>query len=118
MISEREHPLLEEVVAVARLVLSTVSQPFKTWSTTTHLRIGRLPDLEVMIDDASISRRHAEVVLADEGWVLRDFGSMNGTHLNGVRIGRTPQRVRQGDTIQVGNIELRIEVLQGQPTTI
>jgi HD-GYP domain-containing protein (c-di-GMP phosphodiesterase class II) len=71
-----------------------------------------------MIDDASISRRHAEVVLSEEGWVLRDLGSMNGTELNGVRIGRTPQRVRQGDSIRVGNIDLRIEVLHGQPSTI
>lgn len=105
-------------MAVARLVLSTLVQPLQTWTTSTHLRIGRLPDLEVMIDDASISRRHAEVVLSEEGWVLRDYGSMNGTHLNGVRIGRTPQRVRQGDTVRVGNIDLRIEALQGQPTTI
>ncbi len=105
-------------MGLARLVLTTLVPPAQTWTTSTHLRIGRLPDLEVMIDDVSISRRHAEVVLSEEGWVLRDFGSMNGTHLNGVRIGRTPQRVRQGDTIQVGNIELRIEVLQGQPTTI
>jgi HD-GYP domain-containing protein (c-di-GMP phosphodiesterase class II) len=105
-------------VSVARLVLSTIAQPTQSWSTTTHLRIGRLPDLEVMIDDASISRRHAELMLAEDGWVLRDFGSMNGTHLNGARIGRTPQRVRQGDAIRVGKIEFRIEVLHGQPTTI
>jgi HD-GYP domain-containing protein (c-di-GMP phosphodiesterase class II)/pSer/pThr/pTyr-binding forkhead associated (FHA) protein len=105
-------------VATARLVLSSVTLPQRTWSTTNHLRIGRLPDLEVMLDDGSISRRHAEVVLSEEGWIVRDCGSMNGTQLNGVRVGRTPQRVRQGDTINVGNIDLRIEVLQGQPSTI
>ena len=105
-------------MATARLVLASVTPPQRTWSTTNHLRIGRLPDHEVMLDDGSISRRHAEVVLAEEGWIVRDCGSMNGTQLNGVRVGRTPQRVRQGDTICVGNIDLRIEVLQGQPTTI
>src|SRR5262249_53882934 len=115
----RNSPQLRRVVvATTRIVLTTLTLPQRTWSSTNHLRIGRLPDLEVMLDDGSISRRHAEVVLAEEGWVLRDFGSMNGTQLNGVRVGRTPQRVRQGDTISVGNIDLRIEVLQGQPSTI
>jgi HD-GYP domain-containing protein (c-di-GMP phosphodiesterase class II) len=72
----------------------------------------------VTIDDVSLSRRHAEIALGPEGWVLCDLGSMNGTFLNNIRIGRTPQRARQGDLIQVGAIELRVEVLQSQPTTI
>jgi HD-GYP domain-containing protein (c-di-GMP phosphodiesterase class II) len=115
---KKHNPLLEVAVGSSRIVLASLSPPIKTWSATTHMRIGRLPDLEVVIDDVSISRRHAELVLVEEGWVLRDFGSMNGTHLNGVRIGRTPQRIRQGDTIRVGSIDIRVEVLHGQPATI
>lgn len=112
------NPLLRFVVSSTRVVLVSTSPPLKTWSGNNLLRIGRLPDLEVVIDDASISRRHAEIGLGDDGWVLRDFGSMNGTHLNGVRVGRTHQRLRQGDTIRIGTFELRVETLQGQPSTI
>lgn len=102
----------------ARIVLVTLAPHGQRWSNDTHLRIGRLPDLEVVIDDSSISRRHAELVLEDEGWVVRDFASMNGTQLNGVRIGRTPRRVRQGDVVRVGNVDLRIEVLYDRPAMI
>lgn len=102
----------------AQIVISSVSQPTKTWSSANQLRIGRLPDLEVVVDDVSISRRHAELTLGEEGWTIRDLGSMNGSYLNGVRIGRTAHRVRQGDAVRVGNIDLKIDALRGQPSTI
>ena len=45
------------------------------------LRIGRLPSSEIFIDDPVVSRRHAEVYLADEGYFVRDTGSRNGTFI-------------------------------------
>jgi HD-GYP domain-containing protein (c-di-GMP phosphodiesterase class II) len=77
-----------------------------------------LPELEIMIDDLSVSRLHAEVLLGDDGWAVRDRGSSNGTALNGVRIGRTPQPIRQGDTIRVGTITFRVEHLRVRPLTV
>jgi HD-GYP domain-containing protein (c-di-GMP phosphodiesterase class II)/pSer/pThr/pTyr-binding forkhead associated (FHA) protein len=88
------------------------------WSSSCHLRIGRLPELEVALDDMSVSRLHAEVLLSDDGWVVRDRGSSNGTILNDVRIGRTPQLIRQGDTIRVGNLLFRVENLQVRPVVV
>src|SRR5215211_761820 len=87
-----------------RIVLSLVDGgPVpRTWSSSCHLRIGRLPELEIALDEMSVSRLHAEIHLSDDGWVVRDRGSSNGTVLNGVRIGRTPQPVRESDTIQIG----------------
>jgi len=43
--------------------------------------------------DESVSRHHAELRHVDEGWLLRDLGSMNGTTVNGLRI-TTTVRVR------------------------
>src|SRR5439155_22926003 len=43
---------------------------------------------------------------------VRDLGSSNGTSLNDVRLGRTGQRIRQGDLIRVGNVPLRVETLR------
>jgi putative nucleotidyltransferase with HDIG domain len=77
-----------------------------------------LPELEVALDDLSVSRLHAEVLLADGGWVLRDRGSSNGTSLNEVRIGRTPQPIRQGDLIRIGNLVFRVEDLRMRPVTV
>jgi HD-GYP domain-containing protein (c-di-GMP phosphodiesterase class II) len=102
-----------------RIVLSLAGHaPPRTWASSCHLRIGRLPELEIAIDDLSVSRLHAEVLLVDGAWVVRDRGSSNGTALNGVRIGRTPQQLRRGDAIQVGNLAFAVEHLQVRPVTV
>jgi pSer/pThr/pTyr-binding forkhead associated (FHA) protein len=82
------------------------------------LRIGRQAELEVAIDDLSVSRLHAEILLDGDGWVIRDRGSSNGTIVNGVRIGRSPQPLRQGDTIQLGKLTFRVEELQTRPVAV
>jgi pSer/pThr/pTyr-binding forkhead associated (FHA) protein len=68
----------------------------RIWESTELLRVGRLEALELVLDDASVSRYHAEVRATDRGWRVRDLGSTNGTRLNGVRLGngQWPLRVK------------------------
>ncbi|MCA9539286.1 MAG: FHA domain-containing protein [Myxococcales bacterium] len=64
--------------------------------------LGRHPDQTVQILDRVVSKEHALVTFADEGYWLQDMGSRNGTFVNGVQIrGRT--RLRDGDTITLGS---------------
>ena len=58
----------------------------QTWESETLLRAGRLAALEIVLDDSSVSRRHAEVRYADDGWSVRDLESTNGTYVNGKRL--------------------------------
>ena len=67
-------------------------------------RLGRHPDSEIMLDDITVSRRHAEVERTATGYVARDAGSLNGTYVNHERIDETP--LRQGDELQVGKFRL------------
>jgi HD-GYP domain-containing protein (c-di-GMP phosphodiesterase class II) len=68
--------------------------------------------LEIVLEDASVSRRHAEVVFAEQdGWVVRDLGSTNGTLVNGVRVGRTGRRLRIEDVLQFGDVQLTVAQL-------
>ncbi len=87
--------------------------PFKgqSWEAEGLLRIGRLGPLEVVLDDNSVSRNHAEIRYTERGWRLRDLGSTNGTRLNGVRLsaGQWPLRVR--DIIQFGEVALAVEAI-------
>jgi putative nucleotidyltransferase with HDIG domain len=79
------------------------------WDGERRLRIGRIEAFEVVLDDPSVSRRHAEVEYTEQGWVARDLGSSNGTFLNGVRISRSDRPVRPQDLLQCGNLVLRVE---------
>ena len=72
------------------------------------LRIGRLPSSEIYIDDLVVSRRHAEVYFADEGYFVRDTGSRNGTFLNGERV-FDPIALKPGDVIGVGSSRIVYE---------
>lgn len=51
--------------------------------------IGRGPDNAIVINDPSVSARHAQLQLAGETYRLKDLGSTNGTHVNGKPVTET-----------------------------
>jgi hypothetical protein len=63
--------------------------------------LGRDPDAAVRIDDATVSRHHARIVIDGRFATLQDLGSKNGTWLRGSRIGGS-EPLCDGDAIQVG----------------
>jgi len=65
--------------------------------------IGRDPDVEVRLDDSTVSRRHARLVVTSEGTVLEDFGSKNGTFRGGERV-TAPVKLADGDAIRIGSL--------------
>ena len=81
----------------------------RTWDATDLLRVGRLEALEVVLDDGSVSRYHAEVRITDRGWRVRDLGSTNGTRLNGVRLGNGQWPLRVRDLLQFGEVAVVVE---------
>lgn len=71
--------------------------------------IGREAGLTIpLVGEATVSRRHAEIVRQGDAIVLRDLGSTNGTFVNGTRIA-TDQALRRGDAVQFGSVTFRIE---------
>jgi hypothetical protein len=71
--------------------------------------IGRSPDVDVVISSSDVSRRHAEILPDESGWVLVDLGSTNGIRLNDHRVG-VPTLLSDGDVIEIGSAELVFEV--------
>ena len=67
--------------------------------------IGRDPGAGLFIDDPSVSRRHARIVVTEEGATLEDLGSKNGTHLGDRRI-EAPAPLDDGARIRVGTVAL------------
>ena len=89
--------------------------PGKSWKSEVCLRVGRIKSLEIVLNHASVSRRHAEVVHTERGWVVRDLGSTNGTFLNGVRIGQADRKLHKRDVLQFGQLVLTVATLREKP---
>lgn len=65
---------------------------------------GRHPNADIFLDDVTVSRKHAEFIASDGGFVVRDVGSLNGTYVNRERIDSAV--LRSGDEVQVGKFRL------------
>src|SRR5438067_12560118 len=109
--------LRDELVTQRRIRLRGVGPQIegKYWEAETLLRVGRYEHLEIVLNDASISRRHAEVNCTDQGWVVRDLGRTNGTYLNGVRVGRSDRKIKSRDVLQCWNLVMVVAVCEDGP---
>lgn len=81
------------------------------------LRIGRQHDNDFALDDAKLSRHHAEIRLTPRGLFAVDLNSKNGIHLNGKKVppGDPGAFLNNGDEIQVGNHRILIQVKKEAP---
>ena len=71
--------------------------------TAERLQIGRSADNPIAINDAEVSRRHAQLVRQPDGnYTIEDLGSTNGTFINGVRI-QGAALLTEGDTVDFGD---------------
>ncbi len=70
-----------------------------------RLTVGRSADTDIMLDDVTVSRHHAEFVAEQDGWALVDMGSLNGTYVNRDSIER--RQLASGDLIQIGKFRLQ-----------
>ena len=68
--------------------------------------IGRDPSCGVWLDQPGVSRRHARVVVTDEGAEIEDLGSKNGTFVSDRAI-TGPRPLSDEDVIQVGSVDLK-----------
>jgi hypothetical protein len=66
--------------------------------------LGRSGEVDVPLDDAGVSRRHAEIHVTGNGARVVDLGSTNGTFVDGERVGTG--ELRDGSTITVGRSRL------------
>jgi pSer/pThr/pTyr-binding forkhead associated (FHA) protein len=94
----------------AGAVLRGLTGPFmnKSFPVKGTMVVGRVAGVDIQLEDDSVSRRHAEVVMQGKSVVLRDLGSANGTTVNGQPLsGEVP--LNSGDIIQFGVVEMAYE---------
>lgn len=73
-----------------------------------RLRLGRAPESHVVLNDREVSKHHAEVEWTEEGWVVRDLGSSNGTYVNGEAV--EVCLLQGGDVVELGTCRYRLVV--------
>jgi pSer/pThr/pTyr-binding forkhead associated (FHA) protein len=67
--------------------------------------VGRATDSDVVLDDITVSRKHATFERRGSGeWFVRDAGSLNGTYVNGEQVDET--KLAAGDLVQIGRFKL------------
>ncbi|MDQ3892211.1 MAG: DUF3662 and FHA domain-containing protein [Actinomycetota bacterium] len=95
----KRYGLAREVV---ELVLDDEPHPLEgrgPWS------IGRSEENDIVIQDPNVSRRHAQLSRSENGFIIEDLGSTNGTLLDGAPIDR--ERIENGDELTFGGITTR-----------
>lgn len=70
--------------------------------------IGRSSENQIVLNDALVSRQHAELNVSDGDVILRDIGGKNPIRVNGEEL-KGDCRLADGDLISIGQTELRIE---------
>ncbi|MEE8600113.1 FhaA domain-containing protein [Euzebya tangerina] len=64
--------------------------------------LGRLPECEITLTGAAVSRRHARIQQEGDRWTITDLGSTNGIRVNGH--GVQVSEIKPGDRVEVGDI--------------
>lgn len=83
---------------------------------TGPMTLGRSPECDVVLEDVSVSRRHASLTFVQGKWVLKDLGARLGTFVNGVRV--ESAALRSKDELKLGNMTLKFEEDGGAETPV
>jgi pSer/pThr/pTyr-binding forkhead associated (FHA) protein len=75
--------------------------------------VGRSPETQIQIDDASVSSEHAAFELDSQGFGIRDLASTNHVLVNGAEV--LSSALKHGDRIQLGECELQFVVESRTP---
>ncbi len=94
------------------IVVKLKNRPLKTCPFTgSEMSIGRNAENDIIIDNLSVSRKHAVINSCKEGYRIKDCESKNGTFLNGKPVKEAV--LKSGDSIMLGKYVLVFEIPQG-----
>ena len=100
-------------MAVAKVITSALDGTSREYflEQGAALQIGRAEGNELKIPSAKVSRFHASIRSTNDGVVVQDLGSLNGTFLNGKLVGTTAE-LKSGDKVVISGFEFLVELYQ------
>lgn len=106
-------PPMPDIIVVARVTRrdGTTEIPLTFKPGGRRMNVGRVSDNDLSLNDGSVSKIHATVMMNHEGTLLvADTGSTNGTFINGRRIAYGEARqIEDGDVLSFGDVEVRFK---------
>lgn len=82
------------------------------------ITMGRRSDNDVVVDETTVSRRHALILEGPDGFFLRDLSTTNGTYVNRDRIGHGEHKLNHGDRIRLAGSKVTYVFRQEGPNTV
>src|SRR6187549_439872 len=73
--------------------------------------VGRSSDLDMVLVEDMVSRKHAKLTVSGDQIFIQDLGSTNGTFVNGEKIKRA--RLKEGDRVLVGTSIIKLVASEG-----
>ncbi len=100
-------PRTPQQVGVATVTVTRgplVAAPLTVPITSDVVTVGRHPDCDIVLDDMTVSRTHAELRRTGDRITITDLGSLNGTYVNREPVDHAA--LADGDTIWIGKYRL------------
>ncbi|HEX5037363.1 MAG TPA: sigma 54-interacting transcriptional regulator [bacterium] len=101
------------------VVLSTAAKGKKLDLNRPVTKLGKKEDNDLVLDEKTVSRNHAEIVQTEDSYILKDLGSTNGTYLNDIRVKEA--YLSPGDIVRLGTARIEFiafdEKVQIEPST-
>jgi pSer/pThr/pTyr-binding forkhead associated (FHA) protein len=97
--------------SAALLVRSGVQKNQRFIISGNNVSLGRSDDANIVLDDVTVSRKHAIITKENNAWYINDENSLNGTYVNFIRVDKS--KLTAGDDIQIGKYRFTF-LLPGQ----
>ena len=82
------------------------------------ITLGRRSDDDVVVDETTVSRRHALILETPNGYVLRDLSTPNGTYVNSAKVGHEETPLNHGDRIRLAGSQVTFTFRHEGPKTV
>jgi pSer/pThr/pTyr-binding forkhead associated (FHA) protein len=80
-----------------------------------EIEIGRSSELDMVLVEDMVSRKHAKIITDDKTVTIQDLGSTNGTFVNGEKVRSC--EIRDGDRILIGTSIIKLVAMAGELST-
>ena len=74
---------------------------------------GSNEENEIVLNDGTLSKKHLQLEFDGYHWKVSDLKSRNGTQLNGLKLGSTPEKLSNGAQLKCGQVHLTFYVPNG-----